>query len=105
MPPIRSQIASISFALFMVFAGQMAMHAAEQVGWCACGTPIDCQQDTESHGDSHVLFNGCCQHAMTMVGNSEWIFLSKSSSIQYPPFSNLWPDGPVFEIKIPPQIG
>jgi hypothetical protein len=89
----------------MVFAGQMAVHAAEQVGWFACGTSIESQQDTESPGTSHVPFSGCCQQAMTLIGTSEWISPAESSEIQYPPFSNMRPDGPVFEIEIPPQVG
>lgn len=89
----------------MVFAGQMAVHAAEQVGWFACGTSIESQQDTESPGTSHVPFSGCCQHILALPAGAGEIYALASSEIQYPPFTSLRPDGPVFEIEIPPQVG
>jgi|GEM_PF-4301081 len=106
MSSIRSRIALISLVLLTAFMGQMAVHTAEQAGWFCCGTAVECQQDsTESPGDSHASFGGCCQHVLALPTGPREISALASSEIQYPPFSSLRPDGPVFEIEIPPQVG
>lgn len=98
-------MALISLVLFMAFMGQMAVHAAEQAGWFCCGSAAECQQDADSPGDSHASFGGCCQHVLALPAVPRESDTLVSSEIQYPPFPSLRPDGPVFEIEIPPQVG
>lgn len=105
MSSLRSHMVLIGLVLLTAFMGQMALHAAEQAGWFCCGTSMECRQDAESTGDSHASFGGCCQHVLALPVVPRESDTLVSSEIQYPPFSSLRPDGPVFEIEIPPQVG
>lgn len=99
-------MALISLVLFMAFMGQMAVQAAEQAGWFCCGSAAECQQDSSDvPGGSHASFGGCCQHVLALPVVPRESDTLVSSEIQYPPFPSLRPDGPVFEIEIPPQVG